>query len=165
MIEKRLVKSVTIVERMLLYLIDRLKDHLVKCKRFPNNLKNSLSLIISKNQPDVSDLTSLEEHSLDKVDADKKLAKFFYSTGIPFTAIENPYWLDFIKAVQPAYISPNRHNLANNLLDAEYQVERQDLDTILEEASNIALASDGWSNVRRESVLNFILCLPRPIFL
>jgi hypothetical protein len=57
---------------------------------------------------------------LDKLDADKKLAKFFYSTGIPFTAIENPYWLDFIKAVQPAYISPNRRNLANNLLNAEY---------------------------------------------
>jgi hypothetical protein len=35
--------------------------------------------------------------------------------------------------------------------------------TILERASNITLASDGWSNIRRESVLNFVLCFPKPI--
>ncbi len=73
---------------------------------------------------------------LDKTDIDRKLAKFFYSAGIPFTAIENPYWLDFIQTLQPAYNSPNHRNLANNLLDAEYQVEWQNLDTILKDASN-----------------------------
>src|SRR5437764_3809870 len=98
------------------------------------------------------------------MDADKKLARFFYSTGIPFTVVKNPYWLEFIKTIQPAYISPNRRNLANNLLDAEYQVEQQDLNTMLKQASNITLASDGWSNIRRESVLNFVLCLPKPVF-
>ena len=54
--------------------------------------------------------------------------------------------------------------MANNLLDAEYQVGQQDLNIILEEASNITLASDGWSNIRRESVLNFVLCFFKPIF-
>ena len=63
-------------------LIDRLKDHLIKCKRLPYNLKDSLSLITSKNQTNISDPTSPEEQSFDKIDADKKLAKFFYSTGI-----------------------------------------------------------------------------------
>ncbi|GES86127.1 zinc finger BED domain-containing protein 1-like [Rhizophagus clarus] len=101
---------------------------------------------------------------LNKVDIDRKLAKFFYSAGIPFTAIENPYWLDFIQTILPAYNSPNCRNLANNLLDAEYQVERQNLDKVLNNASNITLVSDDWSNIRRESVLNFILCLPKPIF-
>ncbi|CAG8615367.1 8224_t:CDS:2 [Rhizophagus irregularis] len=124
-------------------LIDRLKKHLMKCSSFPEDLKGSLSFIMSKNQTSISDSTNPEEQPLDKMDADKKLARFFYSTGIPFTVVENPYWLEFIKAIQPAYISPNRRNLANNLLDAEYQVERQDLNTILEQASNITLASDG----------------------
>ena len=142
-------------------LIDRLKDHLAKCKKLPNNIKNSVSLITSKNWTNISESTSSEEQSLDKIDADKKLARFFYSTGIPFTVVENPYWLEFIKTIQPAYISPNRRNLANNLLDAEYQVEQQDLNTTL---ANITLASDGWSNIRRESVLNFVLCLPKPVF-
>ncbi|GBC25749.2 uncharacterized protein LOC113020255 [Rhizophagus irregularis DAOM 181602=DAOM 197198] len=145
-------------------LIDRLKKHLMKCSSFPEDLKGSLSFIMSKNQTSISDSTNPEEQPLDKMDADKKLARFFYSTGIPFTVVENPYWLEFIKAIQPAYISPNRRNLANNLLDAEYQVERQDLNTILEQASNITLASDGRSNIRRESVLNFVLCLPKPVF-
>jgi hypothetical protein len=141
-------------------LIDRLKDHLMKCESLPEDLKDSLSYIKSKNQTNISS----EEQPLDKMDADKKLARFFYSTGIPFTVVESPYWLEFIKTIQPAYISPNRRNLANNLLNAEYQVEQQDLNTMLKQASNITLASDGWSNIRRESVLNFVLCLPKPVF-
>ncbi|GES89275.1 uncharacterized protein LOC103309162 [Rhizophagus clarus] len=101
-------------------LIDRLKEHLIKYQ--------------------LTDQTDDETQStLDKVDIDRKLAKFFYSAGIPFTAIENPYWLDFIQTILPAYNSLNHRNLANNLLDAEYQVEQ-------------------------ESVLNFILCLPKLIF-
>src|SRR5256885_16456791 len=60
-------------------LIDRLKDHLVKCKSLPEDLKDSLSLIIikSKNQTNISD-SSPEEQPLDKMDVDKKLARFFY---------------------------------------------------------------------------------------
>ncbi|GBC07875.1 hypothetical protein RclHR1_07750002 [Rhizophagus clarus] len=153
-------------------LIDRLKEHLIKCVDFPANLKESLDLTTSKFRKNnlqsldqLTDQTDDETQStLDKVDIDRKLAKFFYSAGIPFTAIENPYWLDFIQTILPAYNSPNRRNLANNLLDAEYQVERQNLDKVLNNASNITLVSDGWSNIRRESVLNFILCLPKPIF-
>ena len=43
-------------------------------------------------------------------------------------------------------------------------VKLQDLEMILKNTSNITLASDGWSNIRRESVLNFVICLPKPIF-
>ena len=42
-----------------------------------------------------------------------------------------------IKKISPFYISPNRHNLANNLLDSEYEVGQQNLAIILEEATNI----------------------------
>ena len=44
-------------------LIDRLKDHLVKCKSLPEDLKDSLSFISSKNQTNISDQTSLFIHS------------------------------------------------------------------------------------------------------
>ena len=108
---------------------------------------------------------------LTKLDVDQKLARFFYSFGIPFTAIETPFWEEFIdaiylyiKKISLFYISPNRHNLAYNLLDSEYEVGQQNLAMILEEATNITLVSDGWTNIRRESVINFILCLPKLIF-
>ncbi|CAG8672940.1 6459_t:CDS:2, partial [Ambispora gerdemannii] len=46
----------------------------------------------------------------------------------------------------------------------EYEKKRNNLNEMLENANNITLISDGWSNIRGESVLNFILCLPQPIF-
>ncbi|CAG8702176.1 12985_t:CDS:1 [Acaulospora morrowiae] len=146
-------------------LIDRLKNHLIKCKKLPNHMKDSLYYKIQNNSFD-SDSEDFNMSSFDQKNADKTLAKFFYSTGIAFTAIENPFWHEFMKIVQPTYISPNRRNLANNLLDAEYQIEQEDLKKILENTSTITLASDGWSNIRQESVLNFILYLPnaKPVF-
>ncbi|CAG8495894.1 5660_t:CDS:2 [Scutellospora calospora] len=49
-----------------------------------------------------------------KLDVDSKLARFFYFASIPFTAIETPFWEEFIEAVQLYiknvnlfYISPN----------------------------------------------------------
>jgi hypothetical protein len=73
----------------------------MKCRSLPEDLKDSLSfVIIPKNPTNISDSTSPEEEQpLDKMDADKKLARFFYSAGIPFTVIENPYWLEFITAI------------------------------------------------------------------
>src|ERR1700722_15317977 len=84
-VEKHLVKSAIIVKMTLLIdLIDRLKDHSIKCKSLPEDLKDFFkSFIMSKNQTSISDSTSPEEQPLDKMDADKKLARFFYSTGIP----------------------------------------------------------------------------------
>ncbi|PKC09217.1 hypothetical protein RhiirA5_375638 [Rhizophagus irregularis] len=59
-------------------LIDRLKKHLMKCKSFPEDLKGSLSFIMSKNQTSISDSTNPEEQPLDKMDADKKLARLIH---------------------------------------------------------------------------------------
>ncbi|GES99673.1 zinc finger BED domain-containing protein 1-like [Rhizophagus clarus] len=95
-------------------LIDRLKEHLIKCVDFPANLKESLDLTTSKFRKNnlqsldqLTDQTDDEMQStLDKVDIDRKLAKSFYSA------------------------------------DAEYQVERQNLDKVLNNASNITLVSD-----------------------
>ena len=129
-------------------IVSRLKEHFYKCKKLPKSIKNSLSNINTD--------TDLDEDKmpLTKLDVDQKLARFFYSSGIPFTAIETPFWEEFIDAVHlyikkisPFYISPNRHNLANNLLDSEYEVGQQNLAMILEEATNIMLVSDGWTNI------------------
>ncbi|CAG8447604.1 6039_t:CDS:2 [Scutellospora calospora] len=50
----------------------------------------------------------------DKLDVDSILARFFYSVCILFTAVENPFWEEFMEAIQyyiktvyPFYISPN----------------------------------------------------------
>ena len=76
--------------------LDRLKDHLMKCKSLPEDLKDFLSSIKPKNKTNVSD-SSPEEQPLDKMDADKKMARFFYSTGILFTVVKIPIGLSSLK--------------------------------------------------------------------
>ncbi|CAG8473836.1 6995_t:CDS:2 [Scutellospora calospora] len=71
-----------------------------KCKKFAKPSSSGFTVLLSK------------------LDIDNLLAKFFFSPRIPFIAIENPFWEEFIEA----------------------------------------------SNIRQESVLNFILCLPQLIF-
>ncbi|CAG8580062.1 28224_t:CDS:1, partial [Dentiscutata erythropus] len=73
----------------------------------------------------------------------KKLANFFYSSAIPFSAIENPYWIDFINTLHPSYNLPNRRQLANKLLDDAYSQECEYLEDKLKKVNNISLISDG----------------------
>ncbi|CAG8799574.1 44920_t:CDS:2 [Gigaspora margarita] len=83
-------------------LISRLKEHLLKCTKLPKSIKVSLNI------------QGPGPMSVEKSDVDNILAKFFYSAE----AVQH-----YVKNLHPFYISPNRRNLANNLLDAEYQVE------------------------------------------
>ncbi|CAG8436711.1 10285_t:CDS:2 [Scutellospora calospora] len=117
-------------------LIDRLKDHLNKCSFFPYELQESTDLTTSKSHRN----NNMSQN--DKVILDQKLAQFFYSAGIPFSAIENLYWIDFIHTIRPSYNSPNHQQLANKLLDDAYSQERKYLENRLENINNISLVSD-----------------------
>ena len=46
---------------------------------------------------------------------------------------------------------------AHELLDDVY-------DGTISKAKSLCMVSDGWSNINRESVQNFIVCIPKPLF-
>ncbi|KAH9384344.1 hypothetical protein HPB48_026346 [Haemaphysalis longicornis] len=68
------------------------------------------------------------------------------------------------KALRPPYKPPNRHSLAGTLLDAEYDAATVSMNNSIEKASFMTLVTDGWTNVEGESVINFVLCTPSPLF-
>jgi hypothetical protein len=45
--------------------------------------------------------------------------KFFVCCGIPFATVENPFFLDFVKSLCPAYKSPGRNYLSTTLINSE----------------------------------------------
>lgn len=74
------------------------------------------------------------------------LSKFFFACNLSFLSVENTYFKDFIKIVNPLFAKhlPNRRNLAQELLD---EVHKQCIDEDkkrLREYSNLLV--DGWTN-------------------
>nr|XP_054922943.1 uncharacterized protein LOC129382786 [Dermacentor andersoni] len=96
--------------------------------------------------------------------ADKALAKAIYASNSPFSLVTNDYWQAAFKALRPSYKPPSRYSLAGPLLDAEYEAATVSVNNSIEKASCITLVTDGWTNVEGESVMNFVLCTPSPLF-
>lgn len=54
--------------------------------------------------------------------------------------------------------------VSTTLLEKEYGKVNSEVCEALQKASNLNLQCDGWSNIRNEAVLNFIICKPEPLF-
>ena len=50
---------------------------------------------------------------------DRSILKAFVMCAIPFRIIENPYFINLLKNLQPNYNSPSRERLATDLLSEE----------------------------------------------
>ena len=66
--------------------------------------------------------------------------------------------------LRPAYTPPTRYALYTNLLDAEFNRVQGKVKQIIKKADCIAIISDGWSNVRGQRKMNYIIFTPQPVF-
>ncbi|CAG8455601.1 6980_t:CDS:2 [Dentiscutata heterogama] len=55
--------------------------------------------------------------------ANQSLIKWIVSSGISFSAFDNPYFEDYTKALNPGYDPPKRSALATSILDTEAAIE------------------------------------------
>uniref|UniRef100_A0A6P7H081 Uncharacterized protein LOC114349221 n=1 Tax=Diabrotica virgifera virgifera TaxID=50390 RepID=A0A6P7H081_DIAVI len=94
----------------------------------------------------------------------QSLAKAIFISGSPLSLVEHPIWIDFFKKLKPSYKFPTRKCVSTTLLDKEYKQMKADLSSNLAIAKNLHLQCDGWSNVRKESIVNFVISKPEPIF-
>jgi len=83
-------------------------------------------------------------------------ARAVYATGSPLMLTANVYWKRFLNVL--------RHALSTNLLDGEFNRVRAKVKETIDKADCIAVISDGWSNVRGQGIINYIVSTPRPLF-
>lgn len=95
---------------------------------------------------------------------EKLLARAFYSAGISFNIIDNPDFCIFLKKACSAFKIPSRHKLSTTILDAEYNSLKNDVDDVLEKKEYLCITSDGWSNIKKTSIINYMVTIPQPIF-
>ena len=99
-------------------------------------------------------------------DAKQQLCRMFYSENIPFHLIESPFFRDFISTLRPAFINhlPSRYEISNPLLNTSYEEMKKKVSSFMKNVEKICLVTDGWSNIRGDSIINFVFTTPRPIF-
>jgi hypothetical protein len=99
----------------------------------------------------------------------EKFASLFYRTGIPFNIAGQKAMKEFIKSIRPVYVDsiPSPASLGGALLKREYSNLQESLMSLLNASDHFSLVTDGWSNVRNEHLVNFVVLIPnsKPFFL
>ncbi|KAG5674167.1 hypothetical protein PVAND_004150 [Polypedilum vanderplanki] len=128
--------------------------------------RDEQELTFNSNEPIVQNIQLLDADKKDKID--KAFSHFFFRTGISFRVADSDAFRKLIKELNPLYheVLPNSSKLCTQMLQNEHSKLRDVLDKLLENASELTLTSDGWSNIRGEHLVNFIIQAPnhKPIF-
>lgn len=94
----------------------------------------------------------------------QNLAKAIFVSGSPLSMVEHPLWINFFKNIRPSFQLPSRYRLSSTYLNAQYSEMQGEINKQLGEAKYHHLQCDGWSNLKNESVINFIISKPEPLF-
>ncbi|CAI6369789.1 unnamed protein product [Macrosiphum euphorbiae] len=100
----------------------------------------------------------------EKKNIDVLLARAVYATAAPLSLVDNYYWTEFFKALRPAYKPPTRHLVSNKLLDDEFSKVKEHTTICIADSDALGVMCDGWTNIRNESIINFVVTTPKPIF-
>ena len=65
--------------------------------------------------------------------------KSFVICGIPWHAIENPFFVEFLKTLRPEYIPPSKEKLSGELFDHEVAVVNSQIIRELKNSTNLTL--------------------------
>lgn len=72
----------------------------------------------------------------------RALIRAFVMCGIPFNIIQNPYFIELLRQLRPAYTPPNRKAISGRLLDAEVTNINTKINLQLENQKNLTLGKD-----------------------
>jgi hypothetical protein len=148
----------------------RMKIHLSKhCSSVPSEVKEQYLLEPSdnKNNNDDNNDNDDNDNNNDKVEVNEInniVARAFYATGIPLATIENPFFIKALCKLNPEYQPPSRKVLSTTLLQKEYKQVSTSIKNQIKNADYVCLISDGWTNIHQESIVNFMVTTPQPIF-
>ncbi|GBC53617.1 ribonuclease H-like domain-containing protein [Rhizophagus irregularis DAOM 181602=DAOM 197198] len=90
----------------------------------------------------------------------RALLRAFVCCGIPFSVIQNPFFIEFLNEIRPGYEPPTDELLSGRLLSEETSRINKKVDVIIKNSSNLTLALDGWTSPTGTSIYNYIILTP-----
>jgi hypothetical protein len=93
---------------------------------------------------------------------DKAIGNLFIRSGMSFRIADSPGWINMIEKINPNYAkhTPSAKVLSGRLLDQQFTDIRSNIQEILRNSENLTLTSDGWTNLRKEHLVNFVVKAP-----
>lgn len=140
-----------------------LRAHLANhCKKCPNNVSSYYARIVGKKLGEEEEGSTDEEDYPNKKqkirqtainsfyggskvekglsdELDRVITKAHVMCNIPFSTIENPWFVDMIKALQPGYDPPSRRTLSGTLLEAELSRVNVRINNELDKETNFTI--------------------------
>lgn len=77
---------------------------------------------------------------------DRCLLRAVIMNGMSFRTVNNNFFVDFIKKLNPSYVLPGRKKLANEILTEEMALVESKNESLLGEAAHLTLNIDGWND-------------------
>ncbi|CAB3222394.1 unnamed protein product [Arctia plantaginis] len=161
-----------------------MSKHIQNCKKCPNSVKEkyiqSTTAVLEKmaekqESSDTSPFTSAKSkisggitsfvdkmNPADQDKANELLSRAIYASRAPLSMMDNPCWKDFFSFLRPAYKIPSRYMLSGPFLEREYKNVSTMVAEAIANANSVGLAADGWSNIRNEPIVNFVVTTPKP---
>ena len=70
----------------------------------------------------------------------------------------------FLTRFDRLIVVPSRYKISEPLLDSEYDKIKVETVATIAASDLVELMCDGWSNIRNEPIINFVVSQPKPIF-
>lgn len=93
------------------------------------------------------------------------IGRFFFENGIPFNAVRSPSFINMCRSLGNygrGFKPPSMHELRNWILDEEEKTTSTIVDGIKDtwKQTGVSILSDGWSDMRNRSLINFLVNNP-----
>jgi hypothetical protein len=83
-----------------------------------------------------------------------------YATGVPFVFADHPKVRELLHKLKPSWKPPSAKVLAGSMLAKKSTSLRNTVNDFVKESNYVSLVSDGWSNLRREHMVNYVTVTP-----
>lgn len=151
----------------------RKRCHLGRCEKAPadivkratDNAVTGQKRTLSAQAPSTSEakqqrletFPAIKDRERDAIE--KAVGRFVFASGHPFSTVEDPLFLQILRAVRPNVRDsdlPSRHALSTRVLNAVYEDVSKDEREKLRTAKQIVIQCDTWQNARKEKVFAVI---------
>lgn len=92
-------------------------------------------------------------------------AECAYTYALSFHAMTGPKWTYFFSKIRPGFKLPTRDQVANELLDKSFERVTKLAEEHIDKCDYISLVIDGWTNVRKDAIINIVAMTPKAVFL
>ena len=123
----------------------------------PNNDNETATKKKQKKITSMFESSELEKAKITRCNRD--LTWLFVCYSLPFRVVSNPFFIDFVKSLCPAYELPNRVTLAGPWINQELTNILTITNIEVKSSRNITLGLDGWKDPNGRSIYAFILIL------